>query len=97
MYRTCSKATKAKIANIKLPAHSPGWLRGAVSNARSNNPMSEKQELRMIAALGIAPPKRQTRRFYRPCLPVELGEQVKLNGVDVEAVLREYLQDYNHE
>ena len=54
MYRTCSKATKAKIANIKLPAHSPGWLRGAVSNARSNNPMSEKQELRMIAALGIA-------------------------------------------
>lgn len=87
MYRTCSETTKAKIANIRLPAKSPGWLRAAVSNARSGNPMSEKQELRMIEALGIASPKRPPRRFYRPCLPVELGEQIKLWNIDVEAAL----------
>lgn len=54
MYRTCSEATKAKIAHVRLAKGTPGWLRGAVSNARSGNPMSEKQELRMIEALGIA-------------------------------------------
>lgn len=50
-----------------------------------------------IIAMGWAPkqntvsarpsPKRQPRRFYRPCLPVELGEQVREWGIDVEAIL----------
>jgi hypothetical protein len=30
---------------------------------------------------------RKRTRYYRPCLPVELGEQINLHGIDVEALL----------
>lgn len=32
-------------------------------------------------------PKRPPRRFYRPCLPVDLGEQVKASGWDIETIV----------
>lgn len=97
MYRTCSEATKAKIANIKLPSQSPGWLRAAVSNVRNGSPMSEKQELRMIEALGMASPKRQPRRFYRPCLPVELGEIMREYGWSPEVILWQWVKTYREQ
>ena len=95
MTRYCSDATKAKIANVRLSKGTPNWLRAAVQNARHGYPMSEKQELRMIEALGITSPKRQPRRFYRPCLSVELGEQIKEAGLDVEAILFNYLRKHD--
>ena len=54
--------------------------------------MSEKQELRMCKALGIPSPKRpspkrQPRRFYRPCLSVELGEAIREDRIDLESLL----------
>lgn len=92
MTRTCSEATRRKVANLRFTKDTPGWLRAAVSNTRNGSPMSEKQELRMCKALGIPSPKRPSpkrpaRRFYRPCLSVELGEQVKLWNIDIEALL----------
>ena len=35
----------------------------------------------------VRPSGKPPRRYYRPCLPVDLGEQVKLWGIDVEALL----------
>jgi len=44
---------------------------------------------KVLAAQPSKPsPKRPPRRFYRPCLPVELGEQVRKYDIDVEAELR---------
>ena len=87
MTRTCSEATRRKVANLRFTKDTPGWLRAAVSNTRNGSPMSEKQELRMIEALGIASPKRQPRRFYRPCLSVELGEAIREDRIDLESLL----------
>jgi hypothetical protein len=87
MTRICSKATREKLAKTKLPPKSPRWLRSAVWNARSEYPMSAEGETRMCEALGIASPKRQPRRFYRPCLSVELGEALQGTGIDIEATL----------
>ncbi len=49
--------------------------------------VSLEREDRMCRALGIPSPKRQPRRFYRPCLSVELGEQVRTWHIDVESLL----------
>lgn len=87
MTRYCSDATKAKIANVGLSKGTPGWLRAAVQNARHGYPMSEKQEIRMCKALGIPSPKRPPRRFYRPCLSVELGQAIKALDLDPEIEL----------
>lgn len=87
MTRYCSDTTKAKIANVRLSKGTPGWLRAAVQNARHGYPMSEKQELRMIEALGIPSPQRQPRKFYRPCLSVELGEAIREDRIDLESLL----------
>lgn len=43
--------------------------------------------LRWLEYRAVNKPARRPRRFYRPCLPVELGQQVKLHGIDVEALL----------
>ena len=87
MTRYCSEETRKKVAQTKLPPNCPKWLRSATYNARKHYPMSAEGEARMCKAMGWASPKRQPRRFYRPCLPVELGEQVKLWNIDVEALL----------
>lgn len=93
MTRICSKATREKVARMKLPPRSPQWLRAAVYNARNKYPMSAEGETRMCEALGIASPKRQPRRFYRPCLSVELGEAIKDAGIDLETSLWNYLHE----
>ena len=36
---------------------------------------------------GIASPKRAPRRFYRPCLSVELGEAIREDRIDLESLL----------
>lgn len=41
-------------------------------------------------------PKRPPRRFYRPCLPVELGEELRKLDINVEGVLREFLDNVNY-
>ena len=87
MTRICSKATREKVAKMKLPPRSPQWLRSAVWNARSGYPMSAEGETRMCEALGIASPKRAARRFYRPCLSVELGEAIREDRIDLESLL----------
>ena len=87
MTRICSKATREKVAKMKLPPRSPQWLRSAVWNARSGYPMSAEGETRMCKALGIASPKRAPRRFYRPCLSVELGEAIREDRIDLESLL----------
>ena len=87
MIRICSKATREKVAKMKLPPRSPQWLRSAVWNARSGYPMSAEGETRMCKALGIASPKRAPRRFYRPCLSVELGEAIREDRIDLESLL----------
>ena len=87
MTRICSKATREKVAKMKLPPRSPQWLRSAVWNARSGYPMSAEGETRMCEALGIASPKRAPRRFYRPCLSVELGEAIREDRIDLESLL----------
>lgn len=91
MPRTCSKATKNRLKRI--PRVFPDTqTRLAYYDAIHDKPLSVKREKRMLAAMGLAKPP---RRFYRPCLPVELGETIKLYGVDVEAVLREYLEQHH--
>ena len=49
--------------------------------------MSAEGETRMCEALGIASPKRAPRRFYRPCLSVELGEAIREDRIDLESLL----------
>ena len=85
--RTCTISTLIKLAEMKRKANHPACLRAAISHSRNGHAVSLEREDRMCKALGIASPKRQPRRFYRPCLPVELGEQVKLWNIDVEALL----------
>lgn len=72
------------MANLRFTKDTPGWLRAAVSNTRNGSPMSERQEKRMLKALGLTSPKRQPRRFYRPCLSVELGKAIREYELDVE-------------
>lgn len=86
MTRTATDATKAQIAALGNSNGHPPWLRAAMHDAAMGRPMSLERERRVCAALGIAPPVPR-RRYYRPCLPVDLGEQVKLWNIDVEALL----------
>lgn len=87
--RTCSKATKAKLS--KIPRVFPSeWVRVAYYDAVNDKPMSAERERRMMAALGIAKPP---RRFYRPCLSVELGEAIREYDIDVEAELWTIVRD----
>ena len=90
--RMCSESTKREIAQIELPKPCPTWLKAAVSNALRGYPMSLTREDRMCRALGIPSPKRPPRRFYRPCLSLELGEAIRESGVDVEAIILEYME-----
>jgi hypothetical protein len=55
-------------------------------DAATGRPMSLKRERRVCAALGIDSPVTR-QRYYRPCLSIELGAQIKLYGLDVEALL----------
>ena len=49
---------------------------------------------KVLAAQPSKPsPKRPPRRFYRPCLSVELGEVIKENAIDLETVLWNYLYE----
>lgn len=45
------------------------------------------------AANAKPPPKRPPRRFYRPCLPVELGEKIKLWNIDIEAAVTQAVKN----
>ena len=49
--------------------------------------ISLEREDRMCKALGIPSPKRASRKFYRPCLSVELGEAIKALDLDPEIEL----------
>lgn len=93
--RTCSKTTKAQLMRKSPPSLSKSWVRVAYWDAVNDRPMSIKREKKLREALGLS--SRPPRRFYRPCLPVELGEQVKLHTVDVEAVLREHLEKHGYD
>lgn len=90
--RTCSKTTKAKLS--KIPRIFPNeQTRVAYYDAMNDKPMSATRERRLLVALGIAKPP---RRFYRPCLPVELGEELRKLDINVEGVLREFLDNVNY-
>lgn len=91
--RTCSKTTRARLARA-VRVFPDEQTRLAYYDAMNGNSMSLAREKRMLKAMGMAKPP---RRFYRPCLPVEMGETIKLYGVDVEAVLREYLKEHGYE
>ena len=68
--RQCSPSTADNIARFDSLPTKPTWLKLALSDVRNGKPMSLKRERRMCEALGIDPPQR--KRYYRPCLPVEL-------------------------
>jgi len=91
MTRTATDTTKAQIAALGGSNGYPPWLRTAMCDAATDRPMSLERERRVCAALGIDPPAPR-RRYYRPCLPVELGEQVRLWGIDVEALLTQAIK-----
>lgn len=87
--RTCSKTTKAKLKRI--PRVFPDdKTRLAYHDAMNDKPMSQARENRMLKALGL---KRPPRRFYRPCLSVELGDEIKNAGIDLETALWNYLYE----
>lgn len=46
--------------------------------------MSVKREKRLLEELGLTRPP---RRFYRPCLSVELGEAIREERIDLESLL----------
>ena len=51
---------------------------------------------KVLAAQPSKPsPKRPPRRFYRPCLSVELGQTIKECELDVEAILFAYLAEHD--
>ena len=81
--RTCSKTTKAKLS--KIPRIFPNeQTRVAYYDAMNDKPMSATRERRLLVALGIAKPP---RKFYRPCLSVELGEAIREDRIDLESLL----------
>ena len=87
--RQCSPSTADNIARLDSLPTKPTWLKLALSDVRNGKPMSLKRERRMCEALGIDPPQR--KRYYRPCVDPEIGEVIKDMGIDVNAVLLEYL------
>ena len=87
--RQCTQSTADNIARLDNLPTKPTWLKLALSDVRNGKPMSLKRERRMCEALGIDPPQR--KRYYRPCVDPEIGEVIKDMGIDVNAVLLEYL------
>ena len=87
--RKCTRSTADNIARFDSLPTKPTWLKLALSDVRNGKPMSLKRERRMCEALGIDPPQR--KRYYRPCVDPEIGEVIKDMGIDVNAVLLEYL------
>ena len=89
--RKCTQSTLDKIAANRLTgrqlAKHPAWLRATISDCANGHSVSLAREDRMCRALGIPSPKRPPRRFYRPCLSLELGEQIRKYDIDVEAEL----------
>ena len=94
--RTCTQSTLDKLARLRPSEDRPAWLRAAISDSLNGHAVSLEREDRMCKALGIASPKRAPRRFYRPYLPVELGEELRKLGINVEGVLREFLDNVNY-
>ena len=85
--RTCTIATLDKLARLRPSEDRPAWLRAAISDSLNGHAVSLDREDRMCKALGIASPKRDRRRFYRPCLSVELGEAIREDRIDLESLL----------
>lgn len=85
--RTCTIATLDKLTLERRQANHPAWLRAAISDSLNGHAVSLDREDRMCKALGIASPKRDRRRFYRPCLSVELGEAIREDRIDLESLL----------
>lgn len=89
--RRCSQSSVNKLMHIKPPTvrkHGSAIVT-AYWDAIHEQPMSKGRELRLLEALGIDPPQR--KRYYRPCVDPEIGEVIKDMGIDVNAVLLEYL------
>lgn len=85
--RTCSNETKAKLMRRSAPPLHPAWVLTAYWDALNNRPMSVNREKKLCEAMGLNKPPRASRRFYRPCLSVELGEALQGTGIDIEATL----------
>ena len=83
--RTCSKETKAQLMRKSPPSLSKGWVRVAYWDAVNDRPMSIKREKKLREAMGLN--SRPPRRFYRPCLSVELGEAIREDRIDLESLL----------
>ena len=97
--RKCTQSTLDKIAANRLTGrqltkHS-AWLRATISDCVNGHSVSLAREDRMCHALGIPSPKRPPRRFYRPCLSVEMGEAIKENALDVERIVWDYLAEHD--
>lgn len=92
-----SKAMLNAIIEAGLPMPRRVWIDpcpdcGSVHHARCNGHAGEAVVLGEGERI-VRPSKKSARpRYYRPCLPVEIGEQVKLHGIDVEAVLRQAIK-----
>lgn len=93
--RKCTTSTLDKLRRLRHSADRPAWLRAAISDSLNGHAVSLEREDRMCKALGIASPKRPPRRFYRPCLSVELGEAIKEYGLDVERIVWDYMERHD--
>jgi hypothetical protein len=60
---------------------------GSVHHARCNGHAGAVVVLAAGETVRKPGQSRQRPHYYRPCLPVDLGEQVKLHGINVEALL----------
>ena len=85
--RKCTTPTLNRLRRLRPSEDRPAWLRAAISDSMNGHAISLEREDRMCKALGIASPKRAPRRFYRPCLSVELGEAIREDRIDVESTL----------
>ena len=65
-----------------------------IANDKAYRPSQVTIDIVLAAQPSKPSPKRQPRRFYRPCLSVELGEQIKEAGIDLETALWSYLDLY---
>ena len=91
MTRTCTDATKRKIARMGYFRTRPAWLRAAVNDALSDKPMSLRRERKMRIALGFEPPQRP--RYWRPCLPMTLTPEQRKEVVRFAQALVQASQD----
>lgn len=63
-----------------------------IANDRTYHPSQGTIDTILLKAIPVASPKRPPRRFYRPCLSVELGEMIREYGIDVEATLTDCIK-----